>query len=186
MQSSSLKNHLLVAMPSLQDQRFARTVTYLCEHNANGAMGIVINRPTTLKLTDVFTQMDITVTNPNSANTPIFAGGPVEEGRGFILHKQEGTWNSTLRVTDEMSITSSRDIVEAIAQGEGPTKKLMALGYAGWETGKLEQEILDNAWLLCPTHEDILFTLAPEKRWQAAASMIGVDLNLLSRESGHA
>jgi putative transcriptional regulator len=185
-QSDTLKHHLLIAMPNMRNQHFARTVTYLCEHTPKGAMGIVINRPTSLKLADIFNQMDITSESPRAANTRIFDGGPVEEQRGFVLHQHDRLWDSTLRITEHISLTASRDVLEAVARDEGPDKSLMALGYAGWGAGKLEQEMLDNAWLLCPADNAILFDTPVEKRWQAAAQRIGVDLNLLSLESGHA
>lgn len=186
MQTTNLKDHLLIAMPGLEDPNFARTVTYICEHSDTGAMGIVINRPTDLKIKEVYDQMEIPVSDHSGDNTQVYIGGPVEEQRGFILHSREHDWDSTLNINEHISVTTSRDILEAMARGRGPQKTLIALGYAGWEAGQLEQEILDNAWLSTPADSSILFELPPSQRWEAAAKLIGVDLNLLSSDSGHA
>lgn len=183
---SSLKNHLLIAMPSMQDPRFSRTVTYICEHNAKGAMGIVVNRPTDLHLSDIFDQMNIEVRMPDVSETTVFGGGPVEEQRGFVLHQPDQKWEATLDMHTSLSITTSRDILEAMAHGEGPHKSLIALGYAGWQAGQLEKEMRDNSWLISPSNNGILFDTPPEQRWNAAAGLLGVDLNLISSQSGHA
>lgn len=185
MQSTSLKNHLLIAMPSLRDPNFERTVTYICEHSENGAMGIVINRPTEIRIAEVFDQMDIDG-GGSAGQARVFLGGPVEEQRGFVLHTGHSAWDSTLPVDDDVSVTTSRDILEAMARGEGPDRTLLALGYAGWGAGQLEQEMLDNAWLTGPADKAILFDLPPENRWEAAARLLGVDLAMLSSETGHA
>ena len=186
MEPTHLTNHLLIAMPNLRDPNFEHTVTYICEHNENGAMGIVINRPIDIDIGEVFEQMQIPVSSPEATGARVFLGGPVEEQRGFVLHTQPAKWDSTLRVTDELSVTTSRDILEAMARGEGPEQALIALGYAGWGSGQLEQEILDNAWLSVPADRAILFDLPPARRWEAAARLLGVDLNMLSSDSGHA
>ncbi|HHI76455.1 MAG TPA: YqgE/AlgH family protein [Gammaproteobacteria bacterium] len=187
MDNTNLTNHLLIAMPSLADPNFSHTVTYLCEHNENGAMGIVINRPIDIKVGEVLEQMQIPVgADAPVAQLPVFLGGPVEEQRGFVLHSSDSRWESTLRINDQVSVTTSRDILEAMARGEGPAHALVALGYAGWGPGQLEQEILDNSWLSAPADQAILFELPPAKRWEAAAKLLGVDLDLLSTDAGHA
>jgi putative transcriptional regulator len=186
MDSANLTNHLLIAMPNLRDPNFEHTVTYICEHNENGAMGIVINRPIDINIGEVFEQMEIPVSTPELAKAPVFLGGPVEEQRGFVLHTGDAKWESSLRINDQISVTTSRDILEAMAHGEGPQQALIALGYAGWGGGQLEREILDNAWLSVPAEQAILFELPPARRWEAAAKLLGVDLNVLSTESGHA
>ena len=185
-QTESLKNQLLIAMPNLQDPNFSRTVTYICEHGEQGAMGIVLNRPTELSLADVLRHMEIEGGLGNAGEQIVYLGGPVEEERGFVLHSHTTPWDSTLAVNDDISVTTSRDILEAMARGDGPALTLVALGYAGWGAGQLERELQENAWLSGPADQSILFELPPEKRWEAAARLLGVDLNLLSSEAGHA
>ncbi|QGU31974.1 YqgE/AlgH family protein [Thermochromatium tepidum] len=184
--STSLTNHLLIAMPGLQDPNFARTVTYICEHTEHGAMGIVINRPLNVTLGALLDQLDIVAQHPGVAETPIYQGGPVQTDRGFVLHTAGYSYDSTLNITPDISVTTSRDILEAIARGEGPDQVLIALGYAGWGSGQLEQEMSANAWLNGPASNDIIFRLDPSARWMAAAQLLGVDLNLMSGEAGHA
>lgn len=186
MDTNSLKSQLLIAMPALEDPNFARTVTYICEHGDHGAMGIVLNRPTDLCLADVLKHMEIEGGLGAAGEQIVFLGGPVEEERGFVLHTHTEPWDSTLPITDEISITTSRDILEAMAHGDGPGQTLVALGYAGWGAGQLEKELQDNAWLSGPADQSILFELPPEQRWEAAAKLLGVDLNLLSNDAGHA
>ena len=185
-ENPSLKNQLLIAMPTLQDPNFSRTVTYICEHGEHGAMGIVINRPTELRLLDVLQHMDIGGDFGASGDQTVYLGGPVEEERGFVLHTHTAPWDSTLSIDDDISITTSRDILEAMAEGGGPQQTLVALGYAGWGAGQLEQELQQNAWLSGPVDKSILFDLPPEQRWEAAARLLGVDVNLMSSEAGHA
>ncbi len=183
---SNLTDHFLIAMPQLADPNFFHSVTYICEHSDKGAMGIVINHPVDLSLNELFDHMEIKQRSGEVAPQAIFNGGPVENERGFVLHSYDKTWNSTLKITDKLAITTSRDIIEAIASNSGPEKSLIALGYAGWEKGQLEKEIADNAWLCGPADDSILFDLPITERWKAAAKKIGVDLNLLSTTSGHA
>jgi putative transcriptional regulator len=185
-ETESLKSQLLIAMPALEDPNFARTVTYICEHGDHGAMGIVLNRPTDLRLADVLKHMEIEGGLGAAGEQVVYLGGPVEEERGFVLHTHTDPWDSTLPVTNEISITTSRDILEAMAHGDGPGRTLVALGYAGWGAGQLEKELQDNAWLSGPADQSILFELPPEQRWEAAAKLLGVDLNLLSNDAGHA
>ncbi|SDY26180.1 putative transcriptional regulator [Allochromatium warmingii] len=184
--STSLTNHLLIAMPRLQDPNFARTVTYICEHTEQGAMGIVINRPLDVKLRALFTQLKIPFVHQGIGDTPVYQGGPVQTDRGFVLHTGGYSYDSTLNITPDISVTTSRDILEAIASGDGPEQALIALGYAGWGSGQLEQEMSANAWLNGPASNDILFRLDPSARWMASAQLLGVDLNLMSGEAGHA
>jgi putative transcriptional regulator len=182
----SLKNQFLIAMPGLADPNFSRTVTYVCEHGSHGAMGIVVNRPSELRLADVLEHMQIAEAIPHSGDQTVYVGGPVETERGFVLHSHTDSWDSTMEVTDEISITTSRDILEAMARGEGPARSLVALGYAGWGAGQLEDELQHNAWLSGPADPSIIFDLPVEQRWEAAARLLGVDLRLLSTDAGHA
>jgi putative transcriptional regulator len=186
MQSQNLKHQLLIAMPNLDDPNFFHTVTLICDHTEAGAMGIVINRPTDIKAGEVFEQMEIETQHAGTAEAPVFLGGPVEEQRGFVLHSGSKRWDSTLNIAPDVNITTSRDILEAMARGDGPDQSLIALGYAGWGAGQLEQEMLDNAWLTVSANKSILFELPPTQRWEASARLLGVDLALLSGESGHA
>ena len=182
----NLTNQFLIAMPTLADPNFHRTVTYMCAHSDEGAMGIVINRPTELKLADVLDQMSIPLSDDTVSDMPVLQGGPVCRERGFVLHQPAGEWDSTLRVSDEIGIATSRDILSEIAEGRGPEHSLIALGYAGWGAGQLEQEVLDNAWLSGPISNTILFDLPYEERWASAARLLGVDPERLSGQVGHA
>jgi len=185
--STSFKNHFLIAMPSLLDPNFFRSVTYLCEHNSEGATGIVINQPLpSIRLNDILEQIGIHTAYPEVANRVVFNGGPVQKDRGFILHSSNTVWNSTLKVSQQISLTTSPDILKAIAQNQGPTHALIALGYAHWQAGQLEQELAANTWLYGPANFDILFYMAIEHRWRAAATAMGVDINRLSSDIGHA
>lgn len=181
-----LRNHFLLAMPTLNDANFARTVTFVCEHSQEGAMGIVINRPLNITLEEVLRRMDAKSCAREAGMMPVFLGGPVQQDRGFILHRPLGQWEATLAVDDEFGITTSCDILEAISQGQGPNQILLALGYAGWGPNQLEQELVDNAWLSTPADSRIVFDTPYEQRWEAAAALAGVDLSRLSGEIGHA
>lgn len=185
-ESFSLTNQFLIAMPALDDPNFHGTVTYICEHNPQGAMGIVINRPLSLTLGEVFQQMKISSPETDIARRPVYMGGPVQIDRGFVLHNPAGQWNSMLRITDELGITTSKDILENLATGAGPKQTLVALGYAGWGAGQLEQELADNAWLCGPADNRIIFDTPWQQRWEAAAALMGVDLNQISDQIGHA
>ena len=182
----NLTNHFLIAMPALQDPNFYHTVTYICEHNAEGAMGIIINRPLELSINELFEQLEIPTEDPAGKQQHVYLGGPVQPDRGFVLHRTGQPWDSTLQVTEDVSITASQDILRAMAAGEGPEDALIALGYAGWGEGQIEQELADNAWLSGPADTDIIFHMAAHQRWDAAAGLLGIDLNLLSGEAGHA
>ena len=181
-----LTNQLLIAMPTLADPNFFQTVTYISEHNAHGALGLVINRPLNLTLGQLLEHLHISSDQPEMAAIPVYHGGPVQPEQGFVLHSPVGHWGATLRVTDAIGITTSRDILQAVARGEGPNHLLVALGYAGWGPGQLEQEIVANAWLSSPADFAILFNTPSDQRWLAAAALLGIDLNLLSSHVGHA
>ncbi|MGD9389332.1 MAG: YqgE/AlgH family protein [Thioalkalispiraceae bacterium] len=186
MVNSYLSNQFLIAMPALEDPNFSHTVSYICEHTPQGAMGVVINRPTELVLGDLLEQLDIEAGDEDIARIPVYHGGPVQLDRGFILHEPIGDWDSTLSVSDDIGLTMSQDIIEAIAHGMGPKKFHVALGYAGWDEGQLEEELLSNAWLTGPADKRIVFDEPVERRWQAAAASLGIELNLLSSDVGHA
>jgi putative transcriptional regulator len=186
MTSSYLNNQFLVAMPSLADKDFSHTVTYLCQHSSEGAVGIIINRPIDMKLGDIFEQMNIEATSLASIQCPVYRGGPVQSERGFVIHDRcEQKWDSSLDISETVSLTSSRDILEAIAHGRGPENYLIALGYAGWGAGQLEKEIKDNAWLNTPYAENVLYHTPVSQRWHDAASLIGININLLTNVAGH-
>lgn len=183
---SYLKHHFLIAMPHMEDPRFAHTLIYLCEHNAEGAMGLVINRPSGLSLGDVLEQTSPDVSVPQEiGGRTVFNGGPVQSERGFVLHRGSERWESSLDL-GPLQMTTSRDILVDMTRGQGPRESFVALGYAGWDAGQLEQELADNVWLSCPADYGILFDLQPEQRLDAAARTLGVDLTLLTSQAGHA
>ncbi len=186
MQSTNLTNQFLIAMPGLSDPNFHHTVTYICAHNEDGAMGIIINRPLDLMLAEVLDQMDITPSTDMVTHIPIYQGGPVQADRGFVLHQPIRKWEYSIEICGAIGIATSRDILRAIATGAGPEHSLIALGYAGWGAGQLEQEIKDNAWLNAPADASIIFNTPAELRWGAAAALAGVDLDKLSTDVGHA
>ena len=181
----SLCDHFLIAMPSMHGSIFAHSVTYICEHSSEGAMGIVINNPMPMMLHEIFAQMHMSVAE-NQGHQPVVAGGPVQKERGFVLHSSETEWHSTLKISADLSLTASRDIIAAIAEGQGPAEYLVALGYAGWGEGQLEAEIAENAWLTVPANKHIIFNTPFEQRWTAAAQALGIDVNLISNVAGHA
>ena len=182
----SLANQLLIAMPGMADPNFSTTVTLICEHNDEGAMGIVINRPTTLKLGELFEQLEVEDADPQAAADPVLSGGPVGVERGFVLHGPERGYENTLAVSRDIRLTLSRDIIEAIAAGSGPDHTLIALGYAGWAAGQLEQEMLANSWLNVPATPEIVFETPFADRWNSAARTIGIDISSLPTDAGHA
>jgi putative transcriptional regulator len=185
-EASNLTNHFLIAMPGLSDPTFERTVTYLCQHTSEGALGLIVNRPSELCLGDVLKELEIPVLDESMADQPVYLGGPVQPERGFVLHAAGGEWKSSLKITDELCLTTSRDILEALGRGEGPQRAILVLGYAGWGSGQLEQEIAENAWLNAEAQDSVIFDRPPEKRWRAAAELVGVDIALMTLEAGHA
>lgn len=178
-------DHFLIAMPALEDPHFHRSVTLVCQHDASGAMGIVINRAADYTLGELLDHLDLPSSDPQVANQTIVAGGPVHPDRGFVLHDDPREWNSTLRIGGGLALTTSRDILAAMAGGDGPRNALVALGYAGWTAGQLEEELAQNSWLTVPAEHAILFSTPLEDRWQAAARSLGVDLSRLAGYSGH-
>ncbi|MEM7406660.1 MAG: YqgE/AlgH family protein [Pseudomonadota bacterium] len=183
----NLTNQFLIAMPTLGDPNFAQTVTYVCAHSEEGAMGIVINRPLDLTLAELYQHMDLDGGGGERADDPVLLGGPVETKRGFVVHEpvEEQIWDAVMQVEAGLAIATSRDILEAMAQGAGPTRSLVALGYAGWGAGQLEGEVLDNAWLNGPARPDIIFECPYPDRWRRAAESMGVDIDRLSGTAGH-
>lgn len=184
---SSLRDHFLISMPHMHDAHFEHTVTYICDHSEYGAMGIVINRPLDLRLDALLNHLETDDDLQVVDNRQVYAGGPVQGERGFVLHRaQDSPWLATYQVTDDVCLTTSIDILEDIASGKGTPDALIALGYAGWGAGQLEREISENAWLSCPASLDILFKLPAEQRLHAAASTLGINLDLLTAQAGHA
>lgn len=186
MNELNLTNHFLIAMPAMQEGVFAGTLTFVCEHNEHGALGIVVNRPTSITYADMFEQISIPLHHPDLEQLPVHFGGPVQTERGFVLHDTQQEWQSTLRIGTSMALTTSKDILEAIGAGNGPRNVLISLGYAGWEPGQLEHEIAENTWLTVPASEHILFQLPPEERLGAAMALLGIDYASLVEEAGHA
>lgn len=180
-----LANQLLIALPALADPNFARTVALICQHDDDGAMGVLLNRASEYTLGDVLAQMQIETDDESLRNQIVLAGGPVHPERGFVLH-DGGDWDSTLAITDNLRLTTSRDILEAMARGEGPAQVIVALGCAGWGAGQLEHELGENSWLTAPADAELLFDLPLEQRWQAAAGRIGVDMTRMADYAGHA
>ncbi|MDE2406945.1 MAG: YqgE/AlgH family protein [Xanthomonadaceae bacterium] len=179
-------NHLLIALPSLHDPHFERSVTLICQHDADGAMGVMVNRPSDYTVGEVLQQMGITSADADLQAQVVLSGGPVHPERGFVLHEGERAWDSSLSIGDGLYLTTSRDVLEAMARGEGPQQAVVALGCAGWGAGQLEQELVDDSWLLVPNRRDVLFQLPLAQRWQAAAGSIGIDLLNHASHSGHA
>jgi putative transcriptional regulator len=179
-------NHLLIALPSLRDTHFDRSVTLICQHDSDGAMGVVINRPSEYTVGEVLQQMGMRCDNDALKTQVVLAGGPVHPERGFVLHEGDKGWDSSLVVGEGLYLTTSRDVLEAMACGEGPQQALITLGCAGWGAGQLEHELADDSWLLVPNRRAVLFDLPMAMRWQSAAGSIGVDLLNHVNHSGHA
>lgn len=182
---TSFSDHFLLAMPGLNDPHFTHSLVYVFEHTDQGAMGLIINRPLQMKLDEILSHMQLSQDDA-SQNPGIFIGGPVKTDRGFVLHRTTSEpWQSAYEINDALSLATSVDILEAIAAGKGPADYLIALGYAGWGEGQLEQEIASNFWLSCEANYDIIFSTPAEQRLAAAAASIGVDMTLLSTQAGH-
>jgi putative transcriptional regulator len=183
---SVLTGQLLVAMPGLEDPRFARAVIFLCAHTPEGAMGIVINRPIeSPSFDDLLKQLDLSPIPP-ARRIRLCAGGPVDDGRGFVLHTSDWTGDNSLRVSDDLALTASLDVLKAIAEGGGPREGVLALGYAGWEPGQLDKEMHQNAWLSVPADETIVFDVHDFTKWRRALAKLNIDPALLSGLAGHA
>jgi len=179
-EGGSLTNHLLIAMPQMSDPNFAQTVAIICEHTDKGALGIVLNKPLPMKLSDVLSQMKLEPSTESIASQPVLRGGPVHTDRGFVLHRPGGQWDHTHKVSDTIQVTTSRDVLA------GPSDAFIALGYAGWESGQLEREMKDNAWASMPVDARVVFELPFEQRWAGAWRLLGIDVDRLSTEAGHA
>ena len=184
--SYTLSGQLLLAMPGMLDPNFDNSVTYICEHSEKGAVGLIINRPLKMNISEVLEQLALPVANGALAGQPVLRGGPVQAERGFVIHESENDWDATTEVGHSIFVTTSQDILSSVAQGKGPERMLLALGYAGWGAGQLEEEIRQNAWLTAPATPDLVFSTPFENRWQASAAAIGFDLASLSLEAGHA
>lgn len=186
MKSLSLANQFLIAMPNMADPLFARALVYLCEHGEHGAMGLIINKPSGIALAQLFDQIDLSIEPGPMAATQVLFGGPVQPDRGFVLHSPISDWQSSLRVTDDMMLTTSKDVLIAVSEQKGPEHVLVTLGYAGWSGGQLEEEIASNAWLTVQSDPTIIFDLPTEERYDAAMALLGFDPSLLSGDVGHA
>ncbi len=190
----NLTSHFIIAMPGLADPMFEKTVSFICQHNEQGAMGLTINRPIGISFSELLSQLNIPLEDSKLASTPIYLGGPVETGHGFVLHSNDtkkqpahqNDWEQTLSINKHISLSSSKDILTAIAKGEGPTDFLIILGYSGWTSGQIESEIQDNSWLNVPADNDIIFNTPFSRRWESAAMKMGIDINLISSDIGHA
>ena len=183
---TSFASHLLIAMPAMDDPNFRHAVALLCQHDEGGAMGIVINRVSEYTLGELLAQMDIVAGDAALGDAGVLTGGPVQPERGFVLHDDPREWNSTLRLAPGLAVTTSRDILDAMARGDGPPNALVALGYAGWGAGQLEAELAQNSWLTVPADDAILFRTPLAERWQAATRGLGFDPGHLSSTAGHA
>lgn len=180
-----LVDHFLIAMPQLHGSYFARAVIYIWRHAPEGALGLVVNNPLDMPLSEIFEQLDIEDARPYPASQTVLSGGPVETDKGFILHDSPGAWTSTIEVTDDLRITTSRDILVDIGRGEGPRNHLVALGCAGWGPGQLEQEIVDNTWLVCPANKDIIFSTDYFNKADLAASTMGFNMVQLTPNASY-
>jgi len=183
---TALANQFLIAMPNMRDPSFVRSVALICQHSNDGAMGVVINRLSEYRLGDVLAQMGLKSQLAEVEDAPVLIGGPVQPERGFVLHSADGVWESSYRISESLSVTTSRDVLVAIAEGRGPKRSIVALGYAGWSAGQIEEEIRQNAWLTAEPDQRILFDVALEQRWEAAAKLIGVNVANLSSQAGNA
>jgi len=186
MEKVNLTQHFLIAMPAMADPHFARTLTFICEHNDQGALGVVVNRPIDMNLQALLEQVSIRQGTAALKVVPIHFGGPVQVDRGFVLHSPLGEWQSTLAVSSEIGLTTSKDILQAVARGEGPGKLLVTLGYAGWAPGQLEHELAQNAWLTVQANSEVIFDIPAEERLPAAMQLLGIDFASLSEQAGHA
>jgi putative transcriptional regulator len=189
--ASNLTNQFLIAMPGMADENFSRTVIYLCEHSKNGALGLVINRPTDITLKNLFEKVELSLDRDELAGQPVFFGGPVQTERGFVLHEKTGTeqspYTSTLSIAGgELEMTTSKDVLEALANGAGPKRLMVTLGYSGWSAGQLEEEIGRNGWLTVDADPKVIFDTPVAERYQRALSLLGFDPLMLSQEAGHA
>lgn len=181
----SLRDHFLIALPGLKDSIFEDTIAYICDHSDQGAMAIILNQPLNIHLDEVFDQLSLDY-HPEVGECPVLSGGPVNSQQGFVLHRNEGKWDSSLHITPEICLTASRDIVSAIAENKGPAGAQFALGYAGWSPGQLEEELTENTWLAVPAENSIIFDVPIHKRREVLSAELGIDFNLITNSIGHA
>lgn len=186
MELINLTDHFLLAMPNMADPNFAGTLTYICDHGDQGALGIVVNRPLSINLARLFEQIGLELPSGKIGQQPVYFGGPVQNERGFVLHRPIGAWHSTLSIGGRVGLTTSKDILEATAQAQGPEQIIVSLGYSGWAAGQLEDEIKQNAWLTVKADPEVIFSLPPGERLPAALRLLGIDLAMLSDAAGHA
>ena len=185
-QHASLVDKCLIATPAIKDPIFASSLIYMCEHSESGSMGLVVNHETSQILDDVFSQLDIKCEDETIKNQPVYIGGPVQLEQGFVLHSSAGNWQNSVEVSSGINLTSSLDILQAIADAEGPDDYLVILGFSGWASGQLESELQQNSWLTSTCDADLLFHQKPEDKWQVAFDTLGFDINMLSPVSGNA
>lgn len=185
-QTASLVDKCLIATPAIKDPIFASSLVYMCEHNRNGSMGLVVNHETSQVLDDIFKQLKIECDDDRIRNQPVYIGGPVQLEQGFVLHSGSGDWQNSVEVASGIHLTSSLDILQAIARGQGPADYLVILGFSGWASGQLESELQQNSWLTSACNADLLFHQKPEDKWQVAFDSLGFDINSLSPVSGNA
>ena len=192
---TNLTNHFLIAMPGLQDEVFCRSVVYVCEHNERGALGLVINKPCEIDMKRLFQKVDLPLHREDLSNAPVFQGGPVQTERGFVLHEHaaagadkptEPLYASTLTIPGGLEMTTSKDVLEALASGAGPRKVLVSLGYAAWGEGQLESELSDNSWLTVAASNSIIFDTPVAQRYDKALRLLGFESWMLSPDAGHA
>ena len=183
---TSFANQFLIAMPNMADENFGGALVLVAEHSDRGALGLVVNRATDITMGTLFDRIDLSLGRQPLALVPVLFGGPVQTDRGFVLHQPVGDWSSSVKVGDDLALTSSKDVLEAVARGEGPDRLLVTLGYAGWGPGQLEQEIGQNAWLTVQASADLLFDVPLEERFDRAFRKLGIDPLLMSSAAGHA
>lgn len=192
LENINLTGHFLIAMPAMTDSFFSKSVTFICTHNQDGAMGIMINRPTDITFETLFEKINVELLNIGVADKHVLYGGPVQPERGFVLHEiTNGEWDSTVQIANNIALTTSKDILESVAIGHGPAKMLVTLGYAGWTSGQLEQEIMQNAWLSVQANDTetlhkILYDTDYDQKLSATLALLGVDPAMLSDVAGHA
>lgn len=186
MQSINLTDHFLIAMPAMEDTFFSKSLIYIAEHNEQGALGLIVNRPIDMSLATLFEKIDIPLEADELGRLPIFFGGPVQTDRGFVLHRPLGEWQSTMAVNQQVGLTSSRDVLQAVASQGQPRDVLVTLGYSGWSAGQLEEELGQNAWLTVPADSHILFDLPFEDKLASAMEKLGVSFTNLADGAGHA
>jgi len=183
----SLANQFLIAMPAMDDSFFGRTVTYICEHDDQGAMGLVVNKTTDMTVSRLLKEIKINQDEiPQLANHQVLSGGPVQTDRGFVLHSGNREWSSSLQLDKNIMVTTSKDILEKLSTDEGPNEFILTLGYAGWSAGQLEQELANNSWLTIDADPELIFNTPVEKRWEKAVQKLGIDISQLSSFAGHA